>query len=463
MMRGLFLALLLGMAATAALAEGVQLPAHTRVDLDNGITLVLSEKHDVPLIGLQAVVRGGAVADPAGKHGLAALLAALMEKGAGERNAAQFAEAVDSVGGRLSASGGLEGINVSAEFLARDADLMVELLADMLVRPALDKDEFEKLRERQVNSIRAAKDGRLGALMPVYGSAFLFGDHPYGNPVSGSESTLEAIAIGDVRSWYEEHVGADRLIVAIAGDFEASAMEEKFRAAFGGWRAANGELPEIPVSVPEAGRRVLLIDKPGAAQTYFLLANIGVGIDYPNRADLDLANTLFGGRFTSMLNTALRVESGLTYGARSRLVRPSSPGAVAISSFTATATTVEAIDMALDVLGELLGGTIGEEMIQSGRNYILGQYPTDFETASQLAAQLAMLEAYGLDAGYINDYGSALAAVNAESLRAVIDEVYPAADNLVFIILGDAERIREDVATYGPVTELAIGEPRFRP
>ena len=94
--------------------------------------IILSENHEVPLIGLEVVVRGGAASDPAGKHGLANLLAGLLEKGAGDRDAAAFAEAVDAVGGRLSAAAGVEAISISADFMSKDATLMIGLVADML-------------------------------------------------------------------------------------------------------------------------------------------------------------------------------------------------------------------------------------------------------------------------------------------------------------------------------------------
>ncbi len=453
-------ALLLSLAAQA---QGITLPDAERIVLDNGAVIILSEKHDVPLIGVQAILKGGAVADPAGKQGMASLYAALMQKGAGERNAAEFAEAVDSVGGRLSASAGLEGITISANFLARDAALMVELLADMLRRPTLDRAEFGKLRERSINFILAAKDTDPGDLVPVYASASLFGEHPYGVPVGGSEESLAAITHRDVRRYFEEQIGGDRLIIAVAGDFDAAAMRASLSAAFADWRAATAQAVEITAAEPLSGRRVLLIDKPEATQSWFWIGNVGVARDFPQRADLDLANTLFGGRFTSMLNNALRVESGLTYGARSVLLRPSLPGSVAISSFTATETTIEAIDMALDLLGKLRDTPPDPGMITSAQNYVLGQFPTRLETAGQLAAQFAVLEAYGLDASYINDYGAAIAAATAESLDAVIDRVYPSPDDVVLVLLGNAAAIRDAVTKYGPVTEMSITEPRFRP
>ena len=248
----------------------------------------------------------------------------------------------------------------------------------------------------------------------------------------------------------------------MSGDFDLAEMRGLLTDAFGEWRAAGEPLPELDAPEYEAGRRVLLIDKPGATQTYFWIGNVGVARSYSRRADLDLANTLFGGRFTSMLNTALRVESGLTYGARSRLSQPTLPGSVGISSYTETSTSFEAIDMALGILGQLHDTGLSVEMIDSARNYVLGQFPTRLETAAQLATQFAILEIYGLGTDYIDGYGDALTAVTVESIAEVVGEVYPAREDLVFVILGDAEQVRDGVAKYGPVTEMSVTEPSFR-
>jgi predicted Zn-dependent peptidase len=106
---------------------------------------------------------------------------------------------------------------------------------------------------------------------------------------------------------------------------------------------------------------------------------------------------------------------------------------------------------------------IGEDMISSAQNYILGQFPTRLETSFQLAAQLAVLEAYGFDSTYIDDYGAAILEADSETVTAVIGDVYPSSQDLVFVLLGDASLIRDSVDKYGPITEMKIAEPRFRP
>ena len=439
----------------------VTLPDYERVELDNGTVLLLSEKHEVPLVGMRAMIRGGSIADPDGKAGLAELLAAVMQKGSAGRSAAEFASAAANVGGHLSISANVESIAVSAEFLSRDAELMIELASDALLSPTLSDEEFEKERARAIGLIRAAKDSDPNGLMVYYANARLFGKHPYGSPTIGSETSLGALELEDLQQYYEDHFGGDRLVISVVGDFDLAAMRARLTSVFGAWEPAGAKLPAIPPPVMAPAGSVLLVDKPGATQTYFWMGNIGVAIDYPRRAELDIANRVFGGSFTSMLMTELRVNSGLTYNARSAIDRRTQPGSVMIRSFTETGKTVEAIDLAIRVLGRLHDKGLSKEKIASARALIMGQFPTRLETASALADIFAFLELHGLDRSYIDGYGSALEAAAPESIALTISEVYPNPDDLVLVLIGDAAAIRDDVAKYGTVTEMSITAPRF--
>lgn len=465
MMRWLALSVIAGavMSAQAAEPAGVRMPAFERVLLANGTTLLLMERHEIPLVGFQAIVRGGALGDPQGKSGTASILASLLEKGAGSRDAYAFADAIAAVGGSLSADAGLEALTVSGEFLARDQALMIELLADLLQRPHLEAAEFDKLRERQIEFIRAAKDGDLSGVLPSYGASAIFKDHPYGRPVSGSETSLEALTHADVTSYYRDQLGADRLIIAVTGDFQNAVMKKRLTEAFGRWAKAKVPVPTAPVSTKSMGRKVLLVDAPGSAQTYFLIGNVGVDRKYPRRAALEIVNTLFGGRFTSMLNSELRIRTGLTYGARSQLVRPTQAGQWQIATYTRTDATVQAADLALEVYAKFKQGAVDATMLDSGKSYVLGQFPTQLETAPQWARQLAELEFYRLDRSYVDGYGPALAAVTLADASRVTAEVYPSPDDLTLVFIGDASVIREGVQKYGPVTEMKITAPAFSP
>jgi len=440
----------------------VRLPEYERVVLDNGAVVLLIPQHEVPIIAFHALIRGGTVAEPAQRRGVAALTAALMERGAGERDAKAFVEAVADVGGELSVAPGLEALNIHGDFLARDRKLMVELLADMLIRPRFDAQELEKVKARAIELIRAAKDSDPRGLINAYGVAFLFGEHPYGRPIGGDEASLEQLTRDDVVRYYAEQAGGDRMLLSVAGDFDPKEMKKLLTAALGRMPKAGGTLPTVPPAPRVTGRRVLLVDKPDATQTYFWIGNVGVSKRYAEHAALELTNSVFGESYTSMLNTELRIKSGLSYGASSFVSQPSQPGPVAIVSYTRTDATVQAIDLALATLSRLHENGLDAPQLDSAKQYVLGQYPLDLETAEQLAGQVAIVEFYGVGRSYIDDFAKDIQAVDLQRVRAVIDDVYPGTDNLVLVLIGNAAAIRDQMAKYGPVTEMPITAPQFR-
>ncbi|HTY94765.1 MAG TPA: pitrilysin family protein [Steroidobacteraceae bacterium] len=434
-------------------------PAHERIVLANGMTLVIVPRRNVPLVAFQMLIRGGALGDPPGLAGVASLTAGLLDKGAGERDAAAFANAVEGAGGSFAASAAAECLTLSGQFLSRDQGRMLELLADALVEPRFSATEFARQRTRQIGHLRALKDSDPSELLPQYGRALLFGEHPYGQPAGGSEDSLQAVTLKDVVGYHREHIGADRAVLVVAGDIDAAALKSAVERRFAPWRPAAAALPEVHPTVRLRRRRVLLVDAPGSAQSYFWLGATGVSRAGPPRAALDLVNSLFGGRFTSLLNTQLRIRSGLTYGAASGFTRGRVAGEFAIRSFAQTRHTVRAIDLALQTLARLKRHGITAAMLESARCYLMGQYPMNLETAADWAAQLAELELYGLDAGYIEGYGPALRAAGLGDARDAIDRAFPVGRQLAVVVIGDAAQLRGRLERYGRVqqTSLAAG------
>ena len=448
-------------ALTQPSGGAVQVPAHERVLLPNGITLLIVPSHDVPLISFHAVLRGGPLSDA--RSGVASLVAGLLEKGAGARDAFAFADAVEGAGGNFTVVTGNEAMSVSGQFLARDQRLMLDLLSDALLRPRFEPEEFEKLRARRIELIKATKDSDPAELLGTYGRALLFGEHPYSKPVNGSEQSLAAITHQDVLDFYRDHFGADRLILVFAGDVDVVALKRDVTQAFGTWARAATPLISVREAPRARGRRVLLVDSAESAQTYFWIANVGVNKRYPDHAALDLVSTLYGGRFTSLLNTALRIKSGLSYSARAGFVRSTAAGEFAIRSFTDTENTAKAIDLSLETLGQLKREGVTADMLDSARAYVLGQYPLNFETAADWAAALIELEFYGLGSDYIDDYAARLRDVTLPVSRAVIASAFPDPADVAIALIGDAGKIRDVAQRYGEVTEMSIMQPSFVP
>jgi predicted Zn-dependent peptidase len=457
--------LLLFVAAPIAFAASgdVTLPQWREVTLGSGATLLLVEKKDVPMVALTARLRGGAVADPTAKQGLASLTSEMLMKGAGSRSAEQIAAAADSLGANLSVDAGTEATVVRADFMAKDAAAMIELVTDVLRRPTFPASELDKVRQRAIEQIAAAKDGDLRQLNGVYFSAYLYGSHPYANPVGGSEATLAAITRDDIAAFYRDQFGGDRLILAVVGDFDAKQMESMLRKAFGDWAKAAAQPPVVPQVTKATGRRVLLVDKPDATQTYFWIGNTGIARSTPERVALELANTDYGGRFTSLLNSALRIKSGLTYGARSMMIQNIRPGPLAIASYTRTDATEQAVDMALDVLKEFRASGLDDAALTSVKAYVLGQFPPELETNAQLATCITDIAFYRLGRDEVDAFAINVRSLTKEEVKRAIDAAYAAPEDLTFVFIGKARAIRDVVKKYGRVEEIRITDPKFRP
>jgi predicted Zn-dependent peptidase len=434
-------------AAVAPLQEsGVRLPPFSRFRLDNGMTVLLMEQHEVPIVSFNFIMKAGSVGDPAGKEGVSSLTADLLRRGTRSRTSDRVSSELDFIGGQFDMAASTDFTAGSAEFLQKDLQKGMDIVSDVLLNPIFPEDELSKAVQRNIDGIKSAKD-RASNVIGLYFNAYLYGNHPYARPVGGDERSLAAISRADVVKFYETYYAPSNFILAAAGDFNTAQLRALIEERFKAWTSRPA--PGISVSEPRpsSGKRLLLIDKPDSTQTYFYIGNLGISRTNPDRVAISVVNTLFGGRFTSRLNTMLRIESGLTYGASSQFVQRRLSGPFQISSYTRNETTEKAIDGALEVLKTLHTEGISEAELQSVKAYMKGQFPPTIETTDSLASVLTRQEYYGLDESDVNAYSARIDAVTLNEARRIIDKYYPKED-LVFVFLGKASEIESIAKKY---------------
>lgn len=450
----------LGTTTLRAQSSGLRLPPHERLKLPNGMTLLLMERHELPLVSFELNINAGPVADPAGQEGLASLTVALLRKGTKRRSADQFSAQLDSVGGQFNTDVAADFATISAQFMEKDVLTGLDLMTDALLNATFPQEELDKLIQQRVDSIKAEKD-QARAVLPLYFNAYLYGAHPYARPTSGDENSLPVVKREAVAKFYRAHYTPENTILAVVGDFERFEMKRMLSERFLQWRSQPPPAISIPEQVDFQGRRLLLVDKPDATQTYYNIGNVGISRTNPDRVPVWVVNTVFGGRFASMLNTELRVKSGLTYGADSHFDERKSRGPFVISSFTRTETTEKAMDMTLQVINRLHERGITEEELDLAKNYIKGQFPPTIETTGQLATQLAQLEFYGLDEREVNELYPKIDATTLADARRVIQQYFPL-NNLVFVVIGKASDIGSVVRKYAQqIDTRSISKPGF--
>jgi zinc protease len=458
-----FLLILLVLVFPAALfAQSIHIPPHERVVFKNGLTVLFLEKHGVPIVNFAALMKTGAAADPLGEEGLASITAQLLRKGTQKRTAQQFAADSDFTGGSIEADASADFSSVSGEFLNKDLARGLDLFSDALLHPVFPQPEVDKLLAQSLDGVRAAKD-EARSVLGTYYNAYLFNGNGYGRTSDGDEISLTKIHRDAIVKFYESYYAPGNIILAVAGDFQTADMKQKLEEVFGQWPSKPVAAVRIPALPPVKGKKLLLVDKPDATQTYFAIGNVATAAGDPDRVAIRLVNTVFGGRFTSLLNEALRVESGLTYGAISAFDPRKAPGPFGIYSYTKNESTVQAIDMALQVLQKLHKQGITADELASAKSYIKGQFPPSLETSKQLAQIIAINEFYGLDDREINDLEARLDAVTPAIAQQVIQKHFPT-DNLVFTLIGKRSEVAAGVQKYAEKQDArVISEPGFWP
>jgi len=448
--------------AFAGQAQTLKLPSHEKVTLKNGMTVLLMEKRGVPMVSFAAIVKSGSTADPEGQEGLASITAGLLRKGTAKRSAQKFAEDLDFIGASFGADAGADFTSITAECLTKDLDQGLDLLSDAVLHPAFPQPEVDKLLSQSVDGIKAAKDDAQSVVLSYY-YGYLFGKHPYARPEGGDDLSLTRIRRDAVVKFYQANYTPANTILAVVGEFNAAQLKVKLAEVFGVWTAQGAAPAALPAAQPAKGKRLLLIDKPDSTQTFFAIGNVGTSATEPDRVAIRVVNTIFGGRFTSQLNEALRVESGLSYGAQSFFDSRKQPGAFAIFSYTKNDSTVQAVDLALKVLDKLHKDGVTADELASAKAYIKGQFPPNIETSSQLARRIASNEFYGLNDDEINQLEARIDAVTLPITRQVIERHFPA-DSLVFLLIGKASEIRPALAKYAKQQDMRkISEPGFWP
>jgi len=433
-----------------------KLPQYTKEALPNGATIAMMPRSGVPLVYFRVLIKGGVESDPPHMAGLANVTASLLRRGTAKRSAEQFAEQLDFLGGTFNAVFDAplgSATAISSEFLSKDFDSGMDLLADAVLHPAFTESEVHKELARRVDGAKAIKDNAQASISSYFRAAFFGSAHPYGNPPD--ETTYTKMSRQDIVDYHSKFYCGKNMLIVVTGDFDPGAAKSKLAQIFGTVPAGT-EWKGNNASTVRKGK-LLLIDKPDATQTYFQIGQPGIDMKNPDRTTLEIINTLFGGRFTSMLNDELRVNSGLTYGAASQLDQPRLPGAIVISTYTKTDTTTRAIDMALDVLRRLNEKGITAAQLASAKAYVKGLYPTRrLETMDQLAALIGEIELYGLGRDEVDGYFGRIDAITLDQANATIKKYYQT-DDLTFVVLGAADKIREQVKKYDPhLSEVQI-------
>ena len=430
-------------------SQSLRLPPLHEERLANGATVLVVERPGVPLVAVRLVVSAGAALDPARGHGLAHLVAQVARRGTARRSGTQIDDQVESLGSELGAGADEDacsfGLSAPAEFLAELLDVVV----DVSTSPTFPAREWERIRRREVAGLAHVLD-EPGAVADRAMLEAAYRGHPYGHPTDGRARHLAGLRRTDAVAFHQRWFSPRATTLVVVGSLEPQRALALCRRKLSRWRGEETLVPAIPEPSP-VERSVLVVDKADLTQTQIRVAALGLARSTGQYFPAVVANTIFGGGFTSRLMEAVRVNRGLSYGVRSRFAMSRVAGLFFVSSFTKVETTSDLVQVILDEAERFCEQGPAPEELERAKSYLAGLYPLSLETHDQLAEKLSDLKLYDIPLDQVTEYRALVRRVEAPACRAVARSHFPVGCGVI-VAVGPAKRVARALERFGPVT-----------
>jgi zinc protease len=420
-----------------------------RWTLPNGLTALFVERHTIPAVQVHLMIKTGSLADPSGRSGLAALTSGTLTKGTATRSAVEIADAIDFIGGSLTADATEDFSSVSLTVLKKDLQAGLALMTDVVRSPAFPVAEVDRVRGETLSAIQANKDDP-GAVAEQAFAPLVFGLHPYGRPVEGTETTVPALTREETVAFHRTYYRPNNAVLVVVGDLSSKEARRIVKAAFGAWDKQAIPAVTVPTVTPLKERRVSLVEKE-LTQATVVLGHVGIARNDPDFYAVTVMNYILGGgSFSSRMMSRIRDDEGLVYGISSGYDAKVYPGAFSVSLQTKTESAPVAIRAVLEEIVKMRAEGATEAELEAAKNYLAGSFPLRYETNSRLAPLLGAVELYGLGLGYFEDYPNKIRAVTLADVRRVAaSRLDP--ERYALVVVGKTGDIESELPSEAPV------------
>ncbi|HRX19814.1 MAG TPA: pitrilysin family protein [Gemmatimonadales bacterium] len=434
-----------------ATAPALTLPAVDTARLPNGLTILTSRNDEVPLVSAQLLIEGGA-RTAATPPGLATFTAGMLDEGAGGRSALELAEAVDFLGASLGAGAGWDNITISVSGPKRTFSEAFALMADLVLRPTFASADVARERAARQAALLSAKDSPGQVASRVFARNIFPAGHPYHVDLNGDSASTAALDSAAVRTFWHRTADPRRAVLIVTGDVTPAEARQWATTQLGAW-TAPAERTMIPpaatiAAAPTPATRVILVDKPGAAQSVIMIGAPGVDRESPDYPALEVMNTILGGSFSSRLNDILREQRGYSYGAGSGFSWRPVPGPFQASSQVRTNVTDSSLAVFFEQFRRIRDEPVDPVELERARNYLVLGALGDYETARQVAGAIGTSVVFGIPLSRTAEELVAMGKVTAADVQRVARR-YLDPTRLTVVVVGDLATIRPGIEKLG--------------
>jgi zinc protease len=400
-----------------------------------GINAWLVQEESIPFVALELRFKGGASLDLPGKRGATNLMVGLLNEGAGDLDSRAFAERAESLAASFEFDVGDDAVSISARFLTENQDEALALLHDAITQPRFDQDAIDRVKGQLVSVIRSDAQDPDNLVGRAFDS-MVFGDHPYGSAIEGTEESVAALTRDDLIAAHKGALARDRIYVGAAGDITPEALAEILDKLLGDLpETGTPQAPDVAVST-QAGVTVVPFDVP---QSVAIFGHEGIARDDPDFfAAYVLNEILGGGGFEARLMEEVREKRGLTYGVYSYLV-PKDHAALYLGRVSSANDRIaEAIDVIRAEWTKMAENGVTEEELATAKTYLTGAYPLRFDGNGPIANILVGMQMDDLPAEYVNTRNAQIEAITLDDIKRVAAHILKP-EALHFVVVGKPE------------------------
>jgi predicted Zn-dependent peptidase len=438
-----------------------EFPFTARTTLSNGLRVIVTPMPGRGLVAASLALRTGAADEPAPVGGATVLAARALTEGTEVRDAIALTEAAERLGASIHAEAGWDATSAGLDVPATRLAPALELLAEVVRRPAFPAPEVERLRDERLTDLLQAKADPRRRADEAYVSSIYAASSPYHRPAGGTAETVATLTPPDLRAIHDRAYTPNHAALVVAGDVDPDAVIRAAEALFGDWPARGDE---EPVAIDDTSavheRFVRVIHRPGAVQTEIRIGHPGLVRRHPDFHALSVMGAILGGLFNSRLNMKLREEKGYTYGASAGFDLRRGRGPFTARAAVNTEATVPALQEFLVELERIREAPVTDTELRAARDYLVGVFPLRFETPGPVAGSLAGLFVHDLPDDELARYREAIDAVSAaDVLRVARDHIHPDAAAIVLVGDHDAFAAALEAAAIAPIDVQRDPEP----
>jgi zinc protease len=447
-------------------AREVKFPPYVVRTLPNGLIVVVVVHTEQPAVSVRAIVRAGAAQDPAGKPGIASMVATLLDQGTTTRSALQVADTIDSAGGDLETGAGRDLSYANITVMQDGLGLGMNLLADVLRRPVFAQEELDRQRQQLLAAFRVSYTDPAYVANAVF-DRLVYGLHPYGFPGNGTPASVDAMGRDDLVAFHKRYYAPNNCLMSVVGDVSVDDAMAAVTKAFGDWPRQDIPADAAP-QPPKAARRVIVLDKPDAVQTEIRMGQLGIARKNGDYMAVSLAMRILGGEGANRLHQVLRGDRGLTYGARADVESLKRAGELVAQTNTRTEATGEVLRLMAEEFWRLRRDRVGDRELDDAKAYVTGNFPLTIETPNAIGTQVLDVLFYELPTEELQTFRQRVNAVTADEIEWAANR-YLQPDQLTVVLVGNASGFVDQLKRVGfnkvdviKLPDLDLGAGDFR-